>query len=134
MCVDSKIKRSALIVRVYMDSMMLVIVTLGKLQSTRKTSQHLTLKSNCETFLSHIVGYFLRFGMHVKSWERMPVVWCRGISEMFGDVWNRGGAKTDIKKCLWNGGYFWKRNIDWKWVKKCTQISIICVDGAINVG
>ena len=39
-------------------------------------------------------------GMHVKGWERLPVVWCSGISEMFGDVWDRGGVKMDVKKCL----------------------------------
>ena len=26
----------------------------------------------------------------------MPVVWCRGIPEMFGDVWDRGGVKMLI--------------------------------------
>ena len=53
MCVDLKLKHSG---RVYMDSMMLVVVTLGELQNTRKVSQHLALKSNCETFWSHIFG------------------------------------------------------------------------------
>ena len=32
----------------------------------------------------------------------MPVVWCKGISEMFGDAWDRGGVKIDVKKCIWN--------------------------------
>ena len=91
---------SALSVRLYIDSMMLVIVTLGKLQSTRKTSQHLTLKSNCKIFLSHIFGKFLKFGDAGKGWERMPVAWRRGISEMSGDVWNTGGVWMDVKKCL----------------------------------
>ena len=120
---NSKLKHSALIGRVYMDSMMLVVVTLGELQSTRKASQHLTLKSNCEIFWSHIFDSS-DSGMYAKDWERMPVVWCRGISETFGDVWNRGGVKMDVKKCLWNGECFWKRNIDWKWVENALEYQL----------
>ena len=49
-------------VRVYMNSMMLFVVTLSEFQSTRKASQHLTLKNNCEAFWSHIFGWLLKFG------------------------------------------------------------------------
>ena len=31
----------------------------------------------------------------------MPVVWCRGISEMFGDVWDRGGVYMD-SSVIWS--------------------------------
>ena len=53
---------------------------------------------------------------------RMPAVGWRGISKMLGDVWDSGGVKMDVKTCIWNGGFFWKINIDLKWVEKCTQI------------
>ena len=43
-------------------------------------------------------------GIHIGGWEQIPVVWCKGISEMFGDVWDRGGVKIDVKKCFWNDG------------------------------
>ena len=59
----------------------------------------------------------------------MAVVWCRGISEMFGDVWDRGGVKWMLRSVYEMVGVFGKKNIDWKWVEECTQISIICVDG-----
>ena len=47
--------------KVYMDSMVLVVVNWDKFQSTKKGNQHLTLKNNCEEHWSHIFGYFLRF-------------------------------------------------------------------------
>ena len=52
----------------------------------------------------------------------MPVVWWRDISEMLGVVWDSGGIKMDVKTCPWNGGFFWKINIDLKLVEKCTLI------------
>ena len=45
--------------RVYINSMMLVTVTLDEFQRTRKASQYLTLKINSETFRSHIFGKLL---------------------------------------------------------------------------
>ena len=67
-------------------------------------------------------------GIHVRGWVQMPVVWWKDISEMFGDMWDRG-VKMDVKKYLENSGCFQKRNIDLKSVEKCSQISSICVDG-----
>ena len=116
-----------------MNFITLVVVTLGEFQSTRKAYQHLTLKTTKRHFGHISLDSSSDSVIRIRCWEQLPVVWFRGISGIFGHVWDKGRVKVDVNKCLWNGSCFWKRNIDLKWVEKCTQIKYLCGWGAVGI-
>ena len=73
----------------------------------------------------------------------MLVVWCKGISEMFGDVWDMAVAKMDVKKCIWNDGCtfmvgaFEKKKLKKHWLKMGKEmhsnIKYLCGWGAVGI-